>query len=491
MTESLFAAVTPVHGGDPSEQVARVRSLIAGGADVSARDENGATPLHRAVKAPYIGSDPLPSLEVVQALLECGADVHAVDKNGVTPAVGAVVLNDSLRVNRAERSMELLVLFIEHGARLDGPNNITTGGSLAHYSTVAAPLYAFLLDHGAPTDAVDNRGDTPLHATVGSARSGLVKLLLDRGVDTAAVNGLGQTPLGVALRLPEYTKEQQQARHEIVALLEAAGAPAHVRYPVVEGGPLPIDMEAVRQAAGAMLAERAAVRGADGILDDWLTGLVEPDSGYQHFVAQLGDHREPDHLSYLPQLCARVLGDTGTTRTLLGDQRLLMPFFHHGDLVVKGDLDVVAPFVVTGSLTVEGVLADCGRDSVVVIGGGVKARGVFTDGDMCVTGDVEADVVYGHYNDHTLQTGVIRARLVIEDDHDTDCARVEAELYFDSDEFGTDDGVQEQLRELLVDEVFAIDEDEDDEEMLDHRLLFARLREGLPVFRADMRAETH
>ncbi|MFJ7257229.1 ankyrin repeat domain-containing protein [Streptomyces sp. NPDC098085] len=494
MSESLLAAVTPAHGGDALEQANLVRSLIADGADVSAHDEQGATALHRAVKAPYSADDPLPSLEVIRALLECGADVHAVDNRGVTPAAWAVALNDSEPAAWAKRSVEVLALLVEHGARLDGKIRSTSGETLAHESCAAVPVYAFLLDHGAPTDAVNDRGDTPLHATVSSARPGLVKLLLERGADNAAVNGLGRTPLGIALRLPEYSMKQRQARSEIVSLLQAAGAPAHVRYPVAEGGPLPIDTDALRQAAGVMRTEQAEVCEAAGIPDDsgWLTTLVEPDfDSYQDFVAGLGNGCHPDHLPHLPELCARALGGTGATRTLVGDQSVDTPFFHHGDLVVKGDLDVVAPFVVTGSLTVEGVLADGGPDSVVAIRGGLTARGGFTDGEMSVDGDIEADVVYGYYNDNTLQAGTIRARLVIEDEHAT-IASVEAELHFDLDDFqqGHGDGVQEQLRELLVDEVFTVDEDEG-KEMMDRGLLFARLREGLPVFRADSQAEAH
>lgn len=110
-------------------------------------------------------------------------------------------------------------------------------------------------------------------------------------------------------------------------------------------------------------------------------------------------------------------------------------------------------------------------------------------------GDIEADVVYGDYNDSTLHAGTIRARLVIEDDHET-IATVESDLYFDLDDYqqGYGDGVQEQLRAFLVDEVFAADEDEDadeddSEDMFDVGLLFARLREGLPVFRADAAPE--
>ncbi len=261
----------------------------------------------------------------------------------------------------------------------------------------------------------------------------------------------------------------------------------------IPGEPLPIDMAAIRAAAEVMRAERAAACEAAGVGDGGVrfARLVEPDfDSYHDFVGALGDGFDSDLLPLLPKLCAEVLGPTGTTRTLAGDQGVDEPFFHHGDLVVKGDLDIGAPFVLTGSLSVEGVLADCGPDSVVAVGGGVTARGVFTDGEMSVGGDIEAEVVYGYYNDSTLHAGTIRARMVIEDDHET-IAAVEADLHFDPDDYqqGYGDGVQEQLRELLVDEVFAAeDEDEDggeDEGMLHHRLLFARLRQSLPVFRTD------
>ncbi|MFD9602597.1 hypothetical protein [Streptomyces sp. NPDC059970] len=113
----------------------------------------------------------------------------------------------------------------------------------------------------------------------------------------------------------------------------------------------------------------------------------------------------------------------------------------------------------------------------------MTARAVHTDGEMSVCGDIEAEVVYGYYNDQTLQTGTIRARLVIEDGHCT-IAAVEADTHFDLNDYqqGYGDGVREQPRELLVDEVFS---NEEDEEQLDRTLLFARLREGEPVFRAN------
>ncbi|MEV7890419.1 ankyrin repeat domain-containing protein [Streptomyces sp. NPDC002817] len=473
--DDLFHAVSPAHGARPPEQVARIRALLAEGADVSAPDEQGATPLHRAVQAPYQDRDPLPSLEVVRALLESGADVHARDRTGVTPAARAVLLNDTATQAAVDRSVAVLELLVEHGARLDGPCGDVMGGSFAHHSTTATPVYAFLLDHGAPTADTDRLGNTPLHATVSSARPQLVELLLQRGADTAAVNQLGQTPLGVALRLDQYNDHQRRARSQIVPMLEAAGAPAHVRYPPTEGGPLPIDMDAVRRAAAELRAE-----GED---DPRLQRHVdETYDSYQHFVDVLKRNCGPDGFVWVLELCRRILGATGTARTLVGEQEVRTAFFHHGDLVVQGNLQVMRTFVVTGSLTVEGCLADSRPASGIVVGGDVTAQAVYTDGDMHVSGDIEADIVYGCYNDHTLEARTIRGRLVISDDHDVQ-AHVEAEHHFDIDDYrqGYGEGVQKCLRTLLVDEVFA--EDDDDEASLNPGELFSRLWEGEAVFR--------
>lgn len=441
-----------------------MRTLLAGGADVGARDGDGATALHRAVQAPYEETDPLPSLEVVRLLLDAGADVHALDRNGVTPAGRAVVLNDSMPAAAVDRSVEVLSLLVAHGARLDGDAGFADGGSFGHHSCTAPAVYAFLLEHGAPTALVDDSGDTPLHAAVGSMRPRLVELLLRHGVDTGVVNRLGQTPLGVALHLSEYTEAQRRGRAQIIALLEAAGAPAHVHYSYVEGGPLPIDMDAVRQVA-------------DGLDDaDLKRCLTQTYDSYQHFITERMDI-SVSGLDLLVDVCRRTAG-ASSTLTLAGDQEIHQPFFHHGDLVVQGNLRVATRFLVTGDLIVAGCLGDVGPDSCVAVGGDLRARGVDTDGEMYVGGTLEAEVVYGYYNDFTLTADTVRGRLVIEDDHGI-AADVDAETHYDLETY-SDDDVQEHLRTLLVDDVFA---DEDGELTLDRYALFDLLREGRPVFR--------
>ena len=54
-----------------------IESLLAAGADVSAKAENGYTPLHAAALNGY--------LLAIHVLVSAGADVNAKAKNGITP----------------------------------------------------------------------------------------------------------------------------------------------------------------------------------------------------------------------------------------------------------------------------------------------------------------------------------------------------------------------------------------------------------------------
>jgi ankyrin repeat protein len=78
--EPLHYAADGIPGSDawrPAEQAAVITALIAAGADPNATDNNGATPLHRAVRT-RCGA-------AVRALLEGGADSTRPNKSGSTP----------------------------------------------------------------------------------------------------------------------------------------------------------------------------------------------------------------------------------------------------------------------------------------------------------------------------------------------------------------------------------------------------------------------
>lgn len=69
-----LAGATPLHSAANRGDTACVAALIAAGADVNAKDESGCTPLHRATDA---GS--------VAVLVSAGADVNALTVDGETP----------------------------------------------------------------------------------------------------------------------------------------------------------------------------------------------------------------------------------------------------------------------------------------------------------------------------------------------------------------------------------------------------------------------
>lgn len=88
----VYAGDTPLHGAAARHDPALVRTLLAAGADVNARNRRGAQPLHYAVDA-MPGSrcwDPVAQRETVALLLAARADPNAIDKNGTSPLHRAV-----------------------------------------------------------------------------------------------------------------------------------------------------------------------------------------------------------------------------------------------------------------------------------------------------------------------------------------------------------------------------------------------------------------
>lgn len=146
-----YAGDTALHLTAAAHQVAIARQLVSKGANVSASNRRGATPLHYAADgAPGSTSwDPIAQYAIVELLIKAGTDPNAKDKSGVAP------------LHRAVRTR-------------------CTGAVRA------------LLDHGADVRVRNKQGSTPLHLaiqTTGHTGSGskesrdeqatIIRLLLD------------------------------------------------------------------------------------------------------------------------------------------------------------------------------------------------------------------------------------------------------------------------------------------------------------------------
>ena len=139
---------------------------LAKGADVTAKDNNGMTPLHWAA---HYGQ-----AKVAKVLLAKGADANAEDDDGMTPM---------------------------------------------HYAAYRghAEVVKLLLAKGADANARDKNGMTPLHWAAHYGQAKVAKVLLAKGADVTAKASYGMTPLHWAAR---------RGYAEIVTLLEAAIAKA-------------------------------------------------------------------------------------------------------------------------------------------------------------------------------------------------------------------------------------------------------------------------
>lgn len=174
-------------------EVATVQDVTAcldAGSDVSARTEDGYTPLHHAARE---SEQP----EVIDALLAAGADADTRDQDGDTPLSQA-----AFDVSSRAAVVESL---LAAGANPRTRNEY--GRTPLHYAAAVwkAPEIAALLAAGAQPMARDDGGRTPLHHAADPLWSRLVMdpqqavdALLDAGADPIAEDDDGTTPWDLA-----------------------------------------------------------------------------------------------------------------------------------------------------------------------------------------------------------------------------------------------------------------------------------------------------
>jgi len=200
---------TPLHKAIMDGKEAVVRLLLDRGANVDATNEEGTTPLHMAASG---GSE-----AVVRLLLERSAHIDMHDKARETPlhkvvrygkeAVARLLLDRDAQIdaanNEEETPLHKAIICGERGMvrlLLDCGAKITAADEDGNLLRIAASdgeeaAVRLLLDRGAQIDSSCKEGETALHkaASVGAAR--VVRLLLDRGAQIEVTDGLGETSL--------------------------------------------------------------------------------------------------------------------------------------------------------------------------------------------------------------------------------------------------------------------------------------------------------
>jgi ankyrin repeat protein len=203
--------------------------LVAAGADPTARDWSGQTPVDLALD--YQNAAAVRALlhlasqqsgvretfeeameravqhgrsEVARIVLDSGWSANE------RTTAGSTYLNDAALAGR----IKVARLLLDRGARLDGRNQ--NGGTPLHDAAISGnvAMIGLLLDRGAAIDAADlESGATPLMLAASLENTEAVSLLLRRGANPMLTDKAGRTALGRA---------EENQNPDLLKLLEAA-----------------------------------------------------------------------------------------------------------------------------------------------------------------------------------------------------------------------------------------------------------------------------
>ncbi|KAI1394453.1 ankyrin repeat-containing domain protein [Hypoxylon trugodes] len=196
--------------------------MLEFGALVNAKDWQRNTALHHAAtKAP---SDEMGNINTVRILLAHGADQSFRNKRGRTP------LHEAVSFECFDRVRELL----DYGADFDVTDNngwTPLFGAVTQGNTEVTKL---LCDRGAVVDKKDKNSQTALHYAISQGSLEITKVLLDAGADANLISK-GETPL---------CRATSKSHLELVKLLLSHGADVALPSPGYYGA-LPIHVVAM------------------------------------------------------------------------------------------------------------------------------------------------------------------------------------------------------------------------------------------------------
>ncbi|MFC1793923.1 ankyrin repeat domain-containing protein [Planctomycetota bacterium] len=191
-----------------SNDLEKVKELIAKGANVNARDMFGNTPLLQAIK---IGR-----LSFVEPLIAAGANVNAKDPQGKTP----------LYLAKEKGYADLEKRLIEAAQEQRKAREESSKPSIHKASRAGdqEKVEAFL-EQGIDINVRDNDGRTPLHCASIGGREELVRFLISKGADVNAKEDREDYPqVGTPLHLAAL-----RGRKEVAKILIANGADVNVK----------------------------------------------------------------------------------------------------------------------------------------------------------------------------------------------------------------------------------------------------------------------
>lgn len=199
LSEPGLNQMQPLHLAAAGDSKTAIEALLADGASLAAKDQQGWTPLHHAALRG--------SKAAAELLLAKGADVEATDFLGRDPLWLA-----GLKGNTA-----MIALLTAKGAEPNDRSMLDQKTAL--HEAANGKTAEMLIAAGADPDARDKKANTPLHDAAALGRVSTVGYLAGRdGVDVNVQNHLKQTPLHLAAH---------RGHPRVVSVLLAKGAQAN------------------------------------------------------------------------------------------------------------------------------------------------------------------------------------------------------------------------------------------------------------------------
>ena len=199
---------------------ARIRALVAQGADPDARGDKGINLLQVAMLAQ--------DKAALEALLEAGADPNLPGLGGSTAVHSAAIADDP----------DYLRIVLAHRGDPDARHGETGATALA---AAAGPRtdaqFRLLLEAGADPDAADRTGNTPLHKAARINAGAHVLALLQAGARPGAKNAQDATFQRYYFKLPaeKLTAEARAQREAVVDWLRGHGVPLEADVQAADG----------------------------------------------------------------------------------------------------------------------------------------------------------------------------------------------------------------------------------------------------------------
>jgi len=213
--------ISVLHFAAFNGRMAATTLLVAKGADLHAKDEDGYTPLD---DAKYRGREGCACVrdtsdrqwEAVAAFLERLLTLEAAERVAFAERAWELSAAATLHDFAAKGDVAQLARLLDYGCSVnakdyDGTAALHTAAEHGHAAAVA-----LLLDSGADLQATNNYLDTPLHFAAREGHLAATTLLVERGADTGARTKFDVSPLEWAKRSRE---NEWQA---VVAVLEGA-----------------------------------------------------------------------------------------------------------------------------------------------------------------------------------------------------------------------------------------------------------------------------